>query len=314
MKKIAFFGLDNAGKTSIILGINRKFNYIEEAKSLKPTTKVERSIFRFLDSEISQHDFGGQAKYRKEYLKNKDRFLNNTDLIFYVIDIQDPDRFELSTQYFDEIAKYFQEDGIKIPIVILFHKYDPEMKSNREVLQHVYDLKKKFNEWLPFHNIYYFETTIYDLFSIMQAFSFGMSQLFEVSEVLKKLIADIGKKFETIGLLLFNDDGIPIAQYYLDDLDEIKRELIKALFVNTQELLVEKSSDLYEFSDWLSVDERVSGVIETFIINSRRYFILYAVEEVEEDKTIEYLNQFEDFRARLGEILHSMLDRKKAPI
>jgi len=99
--KIAFLGLDNAGKTSILIALDRKYNFHEEIEALKPTIRVERSSFKFLMTEIFKHDFGGQEKYRIEYLKNKDKYLSNTDLLYYVVDIQDQARFDESLIYFN---------------------------------------------------------------------------------------------------------------------------------------------------------------------------------------------------------------------
>ncbi|MHA1561979.1 MAG: hypothetical protein ACTSPA_07610 [Promethearchaeota archaeon] len=41
-KKVALLGLDNAGKTSILTAMRKKFDVPEAVKGLKPTKKIER--------------------------------------------------------------------------------------------------------------------------------------------------------------------------------------------------------------------------------------------------------------------------------
>ena len=89
MKKISFLGLDNAGKTSIITVISKRFGFEEEVSKLMPTRKIARDAFKFLGVEFIRMDFGGQLQYREEYLKNPTKYISGTDLIFYVIDAQD---------------------------------------------------------------------------------------------------------------------------------------------------------------------------------------------------------------------------------
>jgi len=71
--KIAFLGLDNAGKTSILTGLKRKFDFMEQVSKLQPTLSVDRNTFsfNFLNTQVMQFDFGGQLKYREEYLEHR---------------------------------------------------------------------------------------------------------------------------------------------------------------------------------------------------------------------------------------------------
>ena len=57
VQKIAFLGLDNAGKTSIITAITERFGFEEEIAKLIPTRRVDRDTFRFLGVEFTRMDF-----------------------------------------------------------------------------------------------------------------------------------------------------------------------------------------------------------------------------------------------------------------
>ena len=73
-QKILFTGLDDAGKTSIILALQREFSKIAV---IKPSRGAQRRIFEFLGKEISEWDLGGQISYRISYLKNPSKFFNS---------------------------------------------------------------------------------------------------------------------------------------------------------------------------------------------------------------------------------------------
>ena len=56
VRKVIFVGLDNAGKTSIILSLLRE---ISKFAIIKPTRNAERRTFEFLGMNISEWDLGG---------------------------------------------------------------------------------------------------------------------------------------------------------------------------------------------------------------------------------------------------------------
>ena len=87
--KILFTGLDGAGKTSIILTLQREYSKIA---LLEPTRGAQRNNFKFLGKEISEWDLGGQKSYRISYLKNPSKYFEDTEIAIYVIDILDTSR------------------------------------------------------------------------------------------------------------------------------------------------------------------------------------------------------------------------------
>lgn len=315
--KVAFLGLDNAGKTSTLITLQKKFDFQDDIDTLKPTIKVERSAFKFLNTTISKQDFGGQEKYRMEYLKHKNRYLSGTDLIFYVIDVQDPKRFDESIEYFEAIATFFKEEEIKIPIIVLLHKFDPKLKEDKKVIRNIMDLKKKLNEWLPFHNIYFFESSIYELTSIIDAFSFGMSQLIGRKQLIDDFFESVGQKFNTVALLLFDENGVSLSEYYKSHLISEEREKIKILFTNAQKRILEKKiSNIYEFSDWISYKTRVSGLISSFLVKDINFYILFIVDESnkKEDDSGNLIDKFEEYKGDLSDILEGLISNSSSTI
>jgi len=65
--KIPVFGIQNAGKTSLIRSLQQEFSTITK---LKPTKGIDRQKLKLLGKDISIWDLGGQARYRDGYFRN----------------------------------------------------------------------------------------------------------------------------------------------------------------------------------------------------------------------------------------------------
>ena len=90
-KKIVLMGLDNSGKTSIVLCLKGVKN-LSSFSTIKPTRGFEINKFNSLGSEFRIWDFGGQEIFREDYLKNFKNHIKGANKLIYVIDIQDRDR------------------------------------------------------------------------------------------------------------------------------------------------------------------------------------------------------------------------------
>ena len=99
-QKILFTGLDGAGKSSIILALQREFSRIAITK---PTKGAQRRIFTLMGREISEWDLGGQKSYRISYLKNPSKYFDDTEIAIYVIDILDVSRIPESLSYLIDV-------------------------------------------------------------------------------------------------------------------------------------------------------------------------------------------------------------------
>ncbi len=101
-QKIIVLGLNNAGKTAILSKFGGKLG-IEKLASLQPTRGVNRQEIKTENARIHIWDFGGQVDHRREYLESPDQYFFGLDLLIYVIDVQAPDRYDESMEYFTQI-------------------------------------------------------------------------------------------------------------------------------------------------------------------------------------------------------------------
>ncbi|UCD02288.1 MAG: 50S ribosome-binding GTPase, partial [Promethearchaeota archaeon] len=103
--KILLTGLDQAGKSSFLKGIEKKYSEIIKALPTKGVERTEEVIFEEQNSQISLWDLGGQKKYRERFLEQSKIYLYNIDLMFFFIDIQDVERINEALSLFNKIIK-----------------------------------------------------------------------------------------------------------------------------------------------------------------------------------------------------------------
>ncbi|MEJ2248401.1 MAG: ADP-ribosylation factor-like protein [Candidatus Lokiarchaeota archaeon] len=215
--KIIFGGLDNAGKTSFLIALRKKYNFFESVENLKPTIKIDYQTFDLMGKKIDLWDMGGQEKYRKMYM-NKKIYFEETNYFYYLIDIQDELRLNSSVNYLYEILDIFRKTNYSNEVIICFHKYDPEFLENDQFkarTQMVKNLVCTQNEQFKFR---FFNTSYYNISSLSKAFSYSMSNLlnleelnFQFKEFLEKCACDY--------IILYTNTGIILVDQYRDILD-----------------------------------------------------------------------------------------------
>ncbi|MFX1499646.1 MAG: ADP-ribosylation factor-like protein [Promethearchaeota archaeon] len=298
-------GLDNAGKTSIITAITKRFGFEEEIATLTPTRRIARDSFKFLGIEFARMDFGGQKQYREEYLKHPEKYLMGTDLLFYVIDAQDFNRYIESIDYLEEILLFFKEEQEYIPICILFHKFDPQLVDNKDINKRILTLKQALTRYSNAFDIFFFETTIYDLKSVMDAFSSGLSMLFEKMEMVSQLFSELSKNYNSILIALFDAKGITLGEYYRPHLHLTEKLKIYEMYIELQKRVVNENRTLLEFSDKFENGARFSGIIEVLNFSNLEFYLLFIVEEDKSDleKTINILDKIEAAKPQMENLI-----------
>ncbi|MBD3230417.1 MAG: hypothetical protein GF329_19715 [Candidatus Lokiarchaeota archaeon] len=213
VNKIIFSGIDNAGKTSIIYTIKNQYQFLS---GLKPTKGIRRRKYNLLGIDFILWDLGGQLKHRENYFDKKDFIFTNVDLLIYVIDIQDEERYDEAENYYHRIIDAIKSYNESPEIIILFHKMDPELKFEPKLRMFVEDLKKRFKS--NGFEITFFETSIFQRWSLINAFSYGLRKLFEKgSGNIVEYLKEWSKILETKSLILINNEDIIIGEIFKDD-------------------------------------------------------------------------------------------------
>jgi len=305
--KVIVSGLDNAGKTSVLTALNKKYDFQKEITALSPTIRVEYQATEFLKNRIVFWDMGGQEKYRKLYQEKQELYFADTDLLIYIIDIQDTKRIETSLMYLDAILQNFMKNKMDVPLIISFHKFDPEFNRNERMIEEIESLREHLLKKYPSFKILFQLTSIYDIISIIQLISYGLSvfdeKFFNLSELLEKYLI----QFESESLILFDKNGIILSEYYKDDIEpEIYIELIESIKEHLF-LLKRMQEESYETDYALSsIGEELISYLHRIELENESLFVSVVVKEKLKEPLLE---KFSDFMFELTEILKPLLTR-----
>ncbi len=164
-QKIVVLGLDNAGKTSLLSTFGGKLG-IEDLASLEPTRGVKRNEIDTKDFKFYIWDFGGQMDHRSQYLEDPENYFSGIDLLIYVIDIKEQERYQESINYFKKIVNILKELEENPYFLIFIHKYDPDIRENEDTISNIGKIKTQMRQILEqrayMHEFYL--TSIYSSF------------------------------------------------------------------------------------------------------------------------------------------------------
>jgi len=165
LRKIMLLGLDNAGKTSIVLTLKGNKSLLSYM-SLSPTRDHNITNIIVSDTKFNIWDFGGQETYRKEHLENMEDYIEGCNKIIYVIDIQDYERYDKSLTYLEDLLVLIDNSYDDIELSIFLHKYDPNITELiPKISDRIDELLIKVKEIIPSEiEIKIFKTTIYTTF------------------------------------------------------------------------------------------------------------------------------------------------------
>ncbi len=237
-KKLLMIGLDNGGKTSILAVVQDKFSII---KSLLPTRGVKREKLDFFGYPIVSWDLGGQVQYREKlYFNRPELFFTEADIILYVIDSQDPDRFPESANYFREVLKVLVDLEEKPALLIVISKSDQDIRKTLQWQQNVTTIKNKFikvsDEFEQF-SVDFCDTTVFQRETIMQMFSIALKKVSDTSEIIENILEDFCSQVEAKASSLVSMDGLIFGSYTSTDTDE--------MLINNTALLLQTLSNFY---------------------------------------------------------------------
>lgn len=247
--KLIFAGLNNAGKTSFLIALRKKYNFYERVAELKPTIMIDYSSFNFLNQwQINCWDMGGQEKYRSLFVDNPVYFAD-TDFLYYIIDIQDEKKFDESVAYLNTLVSVFKQADYKNEIIVCFNKFDPDLKNRDYILDQIEILKKRITSLTSEIKLKFFDTTIYDISSLSKAMSFSLNTQLNLNPVQMKL-ENLVNNFNLKHAILYTEYGLIISDYYYKPIDS--REFEESIFerINKNMVFIQKVYDSnMEFTD-----------------------------------------------------------------
>jgi GTPase SAR1 family protein len=237
-KKLLMIGLDNGGKTSILSVVQEKFSII---KSLLPTRGVKREKLDFFGYPIISWDLGGQIMYREKlYFNRPELFFTEADIVLYVIDSQDPDRFTEAANYFREVLKVLVDLKENPEFLIVISKSDQDIRKTLQWQQNVTNIKNKFSkvsEEFEQFSIDFCDTTVFQRETVMQMFSIALKKVSDTSEIIENILEEFTDQVDAKAASLVSMDGLIFGSYTDTNTDE--------MLVNNTALLLQTLSNFY---------------------------------------------------------------------
>ena len=162
-KKITLIGLDNAGKTSILRNWEHGPSK-DPLDPIRPTKLVKTNKMDIKGYKCIIWDFGGQSSFREQYLEKINYYFSYADIIVYVIDIQDPGRYDEAIKYLLDIINVIKIQKLLPKFVIFLHKYDPRLRNSEEINANIDKISQRLKNIFEKEkfNLKMFKTSIYD--------------------------------------------------------------------------------------------------------------------------------------------------------
>ncbi|TXT62290.1 MAG: Small GTP-binding domain protein, Arf-/Gtr1/RagA G protein domain signature [Promethearchaeota archaeon] len=207
-KKIVLIGLDNGGKSSILAVLQNEYSKLQ---SLLPTKGVKREKLDFFGFPIISWDLGGQIQYRETYFEQPELYFSGVDLILYVIDVQDPERFEVSADYFKKILESIKSLEEKPTLHLIIHKSDQDFRKNLKWQQNVKKIKDLFNPIINKFdglNTKYIDTTIYQQETVLQMLSEALKEISDTSKIIDNIMEELIVKIKARAASLISLEGL----------------------------------------------------------------------------------------------------------
>ncbi len=304
--KILLTGLDRAGKSSFMYGIRRKYSEIIKSMPTKGVERSEENIFEEQNSQISIWDLGGQKKYRERYLEQSKVYLYNIDLMFFFIDIQDVERIDEALNLFRTILKTIIELDEFPPIVVCLSKFDPDIKGSKEIFKNLEIIADAIQENSDKFFIKIFQTSIFDHWSLITAYSFGLSQLSPNRELFRNQLKRFAKKTNSQAILLLNENGIILSNFSKTDVSgrvfEISAPHFQTLYKTFKEFkLLEQ--DFIVSSGFINKTNKV--IFKKITVGKYNLYLLLFLEKSLDIEKIE--KNLPDFSKNLVDIIHTYI-------
>ncbi|MFX0038372.1 MAG: ADP-ribosylation factor-like protein [Promethearchaeota archaeon] len=296
--KILFAGLDDSGKTSFLLSVDRKYSKLI---GLKPTAGASIKSIEALGATIFLWDLGGQKRFREKYIDKAEIYLYEADLMFYFIDIKNRTRFDESIEYLQNLKNVIKEFNQTTPIVYILSKGDSDILDSEDIKDNIEFIKNKLKAIHENESIEMYITSIFQIFTILRAFSSGISKLSPNRDLINHNLKNFSLLTDTYLTLLLSIDGLVLADYYSNHAMELTK-IPKSEVINVFEVSAPQFAVLFRvFAQFkaLKQDEAVFKVANSVIVFQRvqledniMFFLFLVDDENKKEKIKKELSAF----------------------
>ncbi|MFX0117572.1 MAG: ADP-ribosylation factor-like protein [Candidatus Hodarchaeota archaeon] len=237
-RRVLLTGIEAAGKTSTLKSLQQ----MRTVADTYPTPGVAAEKLLFLGHNLSVFDLGGQRTFREMYLANPEDYFSDTMLVIFVIDVQTYSKFQDGLDYFREILDTLDVLGERPLLSIHFHKFDsPEDTTFHGNLTHIKQRMDEFLKEKGWTNVFFFNTSVFDLRTLVNAFSTVFRAISPMTQVLNDTLRYYSELHGLQGAFLITKRGIILSEYTSrmrsEDRDQMFEEIYKEIIDSPDKIL-----------------------------------------------------------------------------
>jgi GTPase SAR1 family protein len=300
--KILFAGLDDSGKTSFLLSIDRKFSKLI---GLRPTRGADVSSIEALGATIFLWDLGGQAAYHEKYLSKAQIYLFEADLLFYFIDIKNKARFEESIEYLKNIKKALARLEQATPIIYIFSKGDSDIIDSKEIKNNLKVIKNKLAKISLDKSPEIYITSIFQIFTILRAFSSGIAKLSPNRDLIEHNLHTFSSKTDACLTLLLSNDGLVLAEFYTPEAMNITKMQKSEDLMTVFEVVAPQFAILFKIFSKYKAAEKDEAIFKV----SNSVILFKKIKVLHYDMFILFLLDNENTKEKINQNIQDFLDR-----
>ncbi len=252
--KILFTGLDASGKTSFLRAIKKKYSALI---GIHPTKGFKRSQQSILGRNLLEWDIGGQEKYRNKFIKDASIYLFDTNLLFFLVDIRNKKRFKEAGEFFKNILDRLRGLEQYPPIILCIHKMDPEIEDEEKYRKRAEKIREVFGKLADGFPIRFFETSIFNNYSLIKSFSAGITSMSPNREMFQAQLKWFAQKVNARSLLLINLQSIILGSFSVNKESGVVSEMAAPHFQNLYKTFEEFNLLRKNKAVWLMQDHFV---------------------------------------------------------
>ncbi|MFV2015582.1 MAG: ADP-ribosylation factor-like protein, partial [Candidatus Heimdallarchaeota archaeon] len=289
--KIVFFGLDQAGKTSLIQFIKKKepLTVLKEfLPSTRPTVGVDYQKIEFQEIPIILQELGGQKSLRESHLQNLASYFKDCHIGVFVVDSTDILRFIEALNFFKRVNQKLDEINYNIPIKIAVHKADTGISDANEIINElIYSLSMELNISLIdlMNNVYV--TSIKNMSSISSFFSSIIEEILPIRSYITNGLSTLISLYPLDYCCLIDPELSRIPLGWVSKLDNLDpRTLINHILEYTEQVIseldVKKPLKLKESRYTIKISNYIKELIylPIFLENGKKeYYFVFSYSE-----------------------------------
>ena len=207
-----------------------------------------------------------------------------------------------SLELFSNIIESLKELDEYPPIVICLNKFDPDIKGSEEINRNVEIITSQIERKAEKFFIKIFKTSIFDYWSLISAYSYGLSQLSPNRDFFKNRLKIFADNTDADALLLLNENGIILSSYSKKEIPskvfEISAPHFQTLYKTFKEFKLLKKD--YIISSGMKTDSK-NIIFKKIQVDKYTLYLLLFMEEYHS------IEKIEKFLPNLSHILTELI-------